>query len=205
MRYQETILNQALEMYKSVGGTVPDSKNTAVAVLTQSAAVAGSSVLFGPVAIQPPPDQFVVGSDTYTLTFADDKFSYTIADVTEGAAPTPAPTPVTVPLVLDVKMSGGTATYGGQELPGVGAIPSFMLAGTGSGFQLHNSGGYDSIGTWYNLGAFLSGLPTSPDRFNPVATRTLILQKNGTSYYLSFALWNDGNRLRLITIGMDVQ
>jgi prepilin-type N-terminal cleavage/methylation domain-containing protein len=190
-------LNHAYSIYLAAGGTPAADLEGALAALNSN----GNYSISAPANINSPDGEL-------SLRFENQRFFYAHdGDVFEGNVPEifdevaiVMPT-ATVPLVLDVRASGGTATYGGQDL-GAGPMPSFMLAGGNGSFRFHNTGGYDDIDLWYDLADFIADLPISEDRFNPTASKILTLTKDGARYDFNFIRWDAGQRLRLTSISL---
>ncbi len=200
IRWQENALNNTYRQYLASGGPEANSKEEALAILATH-----------PSFQIEPKETLPSSQGTVQLAFEEQLFAYEggeeavllrSASVNETSAVVDDRKETAfAPLVLDVKSSGGTASYGGQDF-GVGAMPTFMLSGSNNTFQLHNSGGYENIPSWHSLSEFVSDLPPSQDRFNPSATKVLSLEKDGKRYDLTFCTWDSGNRLRLISVAL---
>jgi len=188
-QWQEKHLNSLYNQYLASGARPAQNLQEAVEALVNSTSM--HSV---------PPLTIRSTEGEKALSFENQTFSY-IPSGSPGTGISDQRDLVgTSALVLNVKRSGGTATYEGQNLDGIGSIPSFMLAASGGEFRLHNSGGYEGIDTDHYLQEFLADLQPSEDRFNPTSSKVLSLEKNGARYDFDFILWDGGQQLRLMSI-----
>lgn len=188
--WQERAVNDAYANYLAQGGAPGMDLTDALTKLRSDSRVT----------ISPPLSMTGADGTQLLLTFNDQVFSYQPVQ----AAPTPRPSPTpsaTASLTMNVSSAGGTATYGGQDF-GVGRLPSFMLRSAGGRFEFHNTGGFEGVPVWSSLDAFVAEIPVSPDRFNPVATKALVMSKDGVRYDLNFATWRHNGvlNLRLVSV-----
>jgi prepilin-type N-terminal cleavage/methylation domain-containing protein len=188
-QWQEKHLNSLYNQYLATGALPATDLSQAVEILVNNTSL--QSV---------PPLNIRTTEGEMVLEFDNQTFAYVPSDSAGTGISDPRELVGSSPLVLNVRRSGGTATYGGQELPGIGALPPFMLSATNGEFRFHNSGGYEGIESIYSMQEFLADLEPSVDRFNPTSSKILSLEKNGARYDLDFVLWDSGLQLRLISI-----
>ena len=186
--WQEKNLNNTYQQYLASGGTPAGSLEEALSILAEHP---DFSIL--------PPETLQGSAGDLVLTFTNQSFAYTPEDDQSDPSEDLRGLSGSGSLVLDVRKSGGTATYGGQDF-GFGPMPEFMLMTSGGEFTFYNSGGYENVAGTHSLEEFLSDLDPSEDRFNPTSSKILSLEKGGTRYDMEFILWDGGERLRLISV-----